>query len=219
MDEPVKPGLRAEHAALTRTRILDAARAEFEERGFAGARITGIATRAGVAVPTIYKVFTNKRKLLAYVVDRAMTGAEYGDRVEEQAWWLEQLNERDPDRQLTLIARNARRIYGRAGRVLEVVRSAAALDPGIDEMWRRVKDQRMARARRTATRLVSRAGKRARFGIPETAVTLTALTAPELYTVQVEVGRSPAQYERWLGAVLRASLLRGSDLVLGDERR
>ena len=208
MDEAVKPGVRAEHAALTRKRILDAARAEFEERGFAGARISGIATRAGLAVPTIYKVFTNKRNLLAHVVGRAMTGAEYGGQVDEQAWWLEQLNERDPMLQLTLIARNARRLYERAGQVLEVVRAAASLDPDIHEIWRRVTDQRVARSRRTASRLVSRAGRRARFGVPETAVTLMALTAPELYTVQIEAGRSPAQYERWLGTVLRASLLR-----------
>ncbi|HEV8575198.1 MAG TPA: helix-turn-helix domain-containing protein [Dehalococcoidia bacterium] len=208
MEETVKPGVRAEHAALTRARILDAARAEFEERGFAGTPITGIATRAGVAVPTIYKVFMNKRTLLAQVVDRAMTGAEYGGRVDEQTWWQEQLNEPDPERQLALIARNARRIYERAGQVLEVVRAAAALDPEIGEMWKRVMEQRVARSRRTASRLVSRTGGRARFGAPETAVTLLALTAPELYTAQIEAGRTPAQYERWLGAVLTASLLR-----------
>jgi AcrR family transcriptional regulator len=208
MEKPVKPGVRAEHAALTRARILDAARTEFEERGFAGTRITGIATRAGVAVPTIYKVFTNKRNLLAHVVDRAMTGAEYGDRVDEQAWWQEQLNEPDPERQLALIARNARRIYERAGQVLEVIRAAAALDPELDQIWRRVADQRVARSRRTTSRLVSRAGGRARFGAAETALTLLALTAPELYTAQIQAGRTPAQYERWLGAVLTAVLLR-----------
>jgi AcrR family transcriptional regulator len=208
VNEAVKSGVRAEHAALTRTRILDAARAEFEERGFGGARITAIAARAGLAVPTIYKVFTNKRNLLGHVVERAMTGAEYNGQLDEQAWWLEQLNERDPERQLALIARNARRIYERAGQVLEVVRAAAALDPEIDEIWKRVNDQRVARSRRTASRLVSRAGERARFGASETAVTLMALTAPELYTVQIEARRTPAQYERWLGAVLTASLLR-----------
>ena len=208
VEEPVKPGVRAEHAALTRARILDAAREEFEERGFAGTRITGIATRAGVAVPTVYKVFTNKRNLLAQVLERAMTGAEYGGRVDEQVWWQEQLNEPLPDRQLALIARNARRIYERAGPVLEVVRAAAALDRDIGEMWKRVMDQRVSRSRRTAARLVSRAGRRARFGIPETAVTLLTLTAPELYTAQLQIGRTPAQYERWVGAVLTASLLR-----------
>jgi AcrR family transcriptional regulator len=208
MGDDVKRGLRAEHAALTRTRILAAARVEFEERGFAGARISGIATRAGLAVPTIYKVFANKRNLLSHVVDRAMTGAEYGGRVDEQAWWQEQLNESDPERQLALIARNARRIYDRAGRILEVIRAAAALDPEIGQMWRRLTEQRAVRSRRTASKLVSRAGERTRFGLQETAMTLLALSAPELYTAQLEAGRTSAQYQRWLGAVLTASLLR-----------
>jgi AcrR family transcriptional regulator len=206
--ETVKPGIRAEHASLTRARILDAARAEFEQRGFAGTPITGIASRAGVAVPTVYKVFTSKANLLAQVVDRAMTGAEYGDRVDEQTWWQEQLNEPDPERQLALIARNARTIYERAGQVMEVVRAAAALDPDIGQMWQRVTQQRVTRSERTAARLISRAGRRARFSTSESAVTLQALTAPELYTAQVEAGRTPAQYERWLAAVLTASLLR-----------
>ncbi len=208
MADVVKGGLRAEHASLTRTRILDAARTEFEERGFAGARISAIATRAGLAVPTVYKVFTNKRALLSHVVDRAMTGTEYGGRMDAQSWWQEQLNETDPEGQLALIARNARRIYERAGRILEVVRAASSLDREIDEMWRRLSDQRAARSRRTASRLVSRAGGRARFGAQETGVTLLILSAPELYTAQVEAGRTPAQYQRWLRAVLTASLLR-----------
>ena len=204
----VKPGIRAEHAAFTRARILDAARAEFEQRGFAGAAITEIASRAGVAIPTVYKGFTNKRSLLARVVDRAMTGAEYGDQVDEQAWWQEQLNEPDPDRQLALIARNARKIYERAGQILEVVRAAAALDPDIGQMWRQVVQRRAARAERTAAQLISRAECRVRFNASETAATLQALTAPELYTGHIEAGRTPAQYERWLAAVLTASLLR-----------
>jgi AcrR family transcriptional regulator len=208
VDETVKTGVRAEHAALTRARILDAARAEFERRGFAGTPITGIARSAGVAVPTVYKVFTSKRNLLAQVVERAMTGAEYGGRVDEQEWWQAQLNEPNPERQLALIARNARRIYERAGQVLEVVRAAAALDPDIGQIWHGVNQQRATRAEWTAAALISRAERRARFSAYETAVTLQALTAPELYTAQSEAGRTPVEYERWLTAVLTASLLR-----------
>jgi len=44
--------------------IIEAAHAEFEARGYEGTRIEDIAARAGVAVPTVYKTFTNKRNLL-----------------------------------------------------------------------------------------------------------------------------------------------------------
>jgi AcrR family transcriptional regulator len=208
----VKPaaGLRSEQAAHTRTRILDAAREVFERSGYGGARIDEIAAAAGVAVPTVYKGFTNKRTLLTGVVSRAMTGVDLAGDVEEQDWWQEQLQEPDPARQLRLIARNARRIYDRAAVVLEVLRAAAPLDPAIAATWDDVFAQRLARSRRTAENLVAKAGPRSRLDAEETAVTLLSLTRPELYTEQLGLGRTPSQYERWLGDVLVASLMTGS---------
>ena len=212
MTPPVKPpvGLRSEQADQTRTRILDAALEVFERSGYGGARIDEIAAVAGVAVPTVYKGFTNKRTLLTGVVARAMTGADLADDVEEQDWRQEQLREPDPARQLRLIARNARRIYGRAAVVLEVLRAAAPLDPAIAATWDDVFAQRLRRSRRTAENLVAKAGTRSRLDVPETAVTLLSLTRPELYTEQIGLGRTAGQYERWLADVLVASLLTDS---------
>ncbi|GJF03017.1 TetR/AcrR family transcriptional regulator [Pseudonocardia sp. D17] len=200
-------GLRAEQAARTRARILEAAREVFERRGYGGARIEDIAAAAGVAVPTVYKTFTNKKTLLAGVVERAMTGADYAGDVDEQDWWQEQLREPDPVRQLRLIARNARRIYGRAASVLEILRASAPLDPDIAATWDEVFAQRLERSRGTARSMLAKAGGRARFDAQETAVTLLALTRPELYSEQIGLGRSPDQYERWLGDVLVATLV------------
>jgi AcrR family transcriptional regulator len=200
-------GLRAEQAAQTRARILDAAREVFERRGYGGARIEDIAASAGVAVPTVYKGFTNKRTLLAGVVERAMTGADYAGNIAEQDWWQEQLREPDPVRQLRMIARNARRIYDRAATVLEILRASAPLDPDIAAAWDDVFAQRLERGRRTAQNLVAKVGERARFDVTETAITLLSLTRPELYTEQIGLGRTPDEYEQWLGDVLVSSLL------------
>jgi AcrR family transcriptional regulator len=199
--------LRAEHAAQTRARILDAAREVFERGGYAGARIEDIATEAGVAVPTVYKGFVNKRTLLIGAVERAMTGTDYGADVQEQKWWQEQLHEPDPARQLRLIARNARRIYDRAATILEVLHAAAPLDPDIAAAWTDFASQRRARSHRTAAELLVKAGARARLNPEETAVTLLALTCPELYTEQLGLRRTADQYEGWLADVLIASLL------------
>ncbi len=54
-----KSPLRREQAALTRARIVEGATAVFEARSYEGARIEDIASEAGVAVPTVYKVFAN----------------------------------------------------------------------------------------------------------------------------------------------------------------
>jgi AcrR family transcriptional regulator len=195
--------------ADTRARMVAAAEQVFADNGFAGAHIDDIASAAGVAVPTVYKAFVNKRNLLAEVVNQAMTGADAGG-VAEQGWWTEQLEEPDPAEQLRLIARNARRIYERAGRVLEAVRAAAPLDPEIAGLWDAIAADRLSRGRRSARAFVAKAGSAALLGVDETALTLLALTAPELYTAVTSVGRSPAQYERWLAHVLMSSLLRRS---------
>jgi AcrR family transcriptional regulator len=200
-----KSPLRREQAALTRARIIDGAAAMFETRGYDGARIEDIASRAGVAVPTVYKVFANKRNLLKASVEAAITGGEAGE-VERQAWFREQLEEPTAEGQLRLIARNARRMYDRAGHLLEVVRAAAASDSDIEALWQSINDERLARAHTSARRLASKAKLRTTVG--EAARTLWILTVPELYVLQIHTGGLDADdYERWLGDLLVAALL------------
>jgi AcrR family transcriptional regulator len=200
-----KSPLRREQAALTRTRIVEGATAVFELRGYEGARIEDIAKEAGVAVPTVYKVFTNKRTLLRASVEAAITDGEAGE-VERLAWFREQLEDPSAEGQLRLIARNARRMYDRAGQLLEVVRAAAASDSDIEALWRAINDERLARARTSAERLASKAKLRTTIGAA--ALTLWTLSVPELYVLQIQVGGQKADdYERWLGDLLVAALL------------
>jgi AcrR family transcriptional regulator len=201
-----RSSLRSEQAALTRSRIVEGAKAVFEARGYEGARIEDIASEAGVAVPTVYKVFANKRNLLKAAVEAAVRGGEAGE-VERQAWFREQLEEPTAEGQLRLIARNARRMYDRAGQLLEVVRSAAASDREIEALWRCINEERLGRARTSASRLASKA--KLRTTIDEAARTLWALSVPELYVLQIHTGGlTPDDYERWLGDLLDAALLR-----------
>jgi AcrR family transcriptional regulator len=200
-----KSPLRREQAALTRTRIVDGATAVFELRGYEGARIEDIAKEAGVAVPTVYKVFTNKRTLLKASVEAAITEGEAGE-VERLAWFREQLEEPTAERQLRLIARNARRMYDRAGQLLEVVRAAAASDRDIEALWRAINNERLGRARSSAESLASKAKLRTTVG--EAALTLWALSIPELYVLQIRAaGLKADDYERWLGDLLVTALL------------
>ncbi|MFZ5670923.1 MAG: TetR family transcriptional regulator [Pseudomonadota bacterium] len=61
------PRRSADQAAITRKRILQAARAAFAELGFAGAATTAIARRAGVTEGALYYHFRNKRDLFRQV--------------------------------------------------------------------------------------------------------------------------------------------------------
>jgi AcrR family transcriptional regulator len=210
MRESVKPRsqnspLRREQAAATRARIIDVAAIVFADSGYERARMEDIAKQAGVAYPTVYKAFSNKPNLLQAAVDAAMTGGAEGQ-VQRQAWWLEQLEEPDPERQLRLIARNARRIYDRAGRLLEVVRATAASDENIQSLWQTINDDRLARSTTTAKALATKTKLRAT--VPQTARALWALSAPELYVMQIDGGGLTAdRYERWLGDLLIAAIL------------
>lgn len=192
--------LRQAQAAATRAKIVDAAATVFAASGYERARIEDIAKEAGVAYPTVYKAFGNKPALLTAAVTAAMSGSEGAD-IRRQTWFQEQLDAPDAETQLRLIAGNARRLYDRAGRLLEIVRVAAAGDEAIASLWQTINDDRLKRARITAKRLATKTGLRA--SIPSTARTLWALTLPEVYVLQVHYGDLTSdRYERWLAQLL-----------------
>jgi AcrR family transcriptional regulator len=197
--------LRQAQAAATRLRIIQAAHAEFEACGYEGTRIEDVAARAGVAVPTVYKAFTNKRTLLTAAVATAMTGGPDAP-VDRQAWFHEQLDAPTAEQQLQLIARNARRLNDRAAPLLELVRATAARDSEIAALWHDINNDRLARARTSAQRLAAKTTLRT--SVPDAAHTLWALTVPELYVLHVkESGCRPETYQRWLADMLTATLL------------
>ena len=74
-------------AAATRQRILDAALAEFAEKGLAGARVDEIALRAGANKRMLYAYFGSKEELWLTVLE----GAYAAKRAEERALRVEAL--------------------------------------------------------------------------------------------------------------------------------
>jgi AcrR family transcriptional regulator len=199
--------VRFAQAAQTRLRILDAAAHVFELQGFAGARIEDIATGAGVAVPTVYKVFTNKRNVLVAAVARAMAGNDDDRGLDEQSWFTEQLKAPDPARQLALIARNARRVYERSGSLLEVLQAATPLDPELSAEWLAITGQRLERSQQTAASIIAKAPDAVRLSRAELAATLVTLTAPGVFAEHRAIGRTGAAYEKWLTDVLQRTIL------------
>src|SRR3954463_4964832 len=59
-------------ADSSQARILAAARNEFAQRGFPGARLQDIAERAGLTHPTLLYHFGSKERLYAAVIEQAM---------------------------------------------------------------------------------------------------------------------------------------------------
>ncbi|MFL6143687.1 MAG: TetR/AcrR family transcriptional regulator [Labedaea sp.] len=77
---------RSEQARLTRRRVLDTATAVFLERGFAGATMRVIASRAGVSVPTVELLFGTKTRLLKSAIDVAIAGDDEPVPVLDRGW-------------------------------------------------------------------------------------------------------------------------------------
>ena len=69
-------GVRAAGRA-TRDRILEAAKDEFTEYGFAGARLNRIATTARASKERLYSYFASKEQLFEAVVAQWIEGAPY----------------------------------------------------------------------------------------------------------------------------------------------
>ncbi|WP_382309901.1 TetR/AcrR family transcriptional regulator [Herbiconiux sp. UC225_62] len=75
--------LRAEQAANTRQRILDAAAACFARSGYAGTSLADIASEAGVSVETV-KLSGPKRSLLLAAFEQAFAGSEGRETIAER---------------------------------------------------------------------------------------------------------------------------------------
>ena|ERR1700712_1585562 len=68
------PRPRSADAEQTRRSIIDAARAEFAEKGLSGARVDEIAARTRTTKPMIYYYFESKEKLYAAVMEETYGG-------------------------------------------------------------------------------------------------------------------------------------------------
>src|SRR5437764_7435333 len=132
MAEDVKPKRRYEsprrraQADATRRDILEAAQRLFEADGYAATTMADIATEANVALKTVYLAFQTKSGLLRTLWNLLLRGDESDRPVAERRWYLDVLEENDPERQLRLNASNSAIGKQRISAILEVIRSATA---------------------------------------------------------------------------------------------
>src|SRR5919106_6326814 len=124
-DPDGRSSLRARHAAVTRSAILDAARRLFAEQGYAATAVRPIAEEAGVALQTLYSTFGSKQGLLLALVDtvREQTGGR-------ETWGRIERSD-DPVEIVGLAASIRRRILERCGDIVITFREGAAGDADV----------------------------------------------------------------------------------------
>src|SRR5918997_1647527 len=139
MAERVKPKRRyhsprrQQQAAATRRAILEAAQRLFEKQ--------------------VYVAFETKSGVLRALWNLRLRGDRDEIPVAQQDWYREVVEEPDPDRQLRLNARNSRVVKLRIAGLLEVIRSAALIDPEIGALWNRIETDFHANQRVIVERL------------------------------------------------------------------
>jgi TetR/AcrR family transcriptional regulator of autoinduction and epiphytic fitness len=191
--------LREERAAVTRRRILDAARNLFFRDGYAVTTLKGVAAEAGVAVQTVYAVFGSKGAILGEL--RAMVvNLPEADSAMREAWAAPTV-----ERRLAGFAHSIRKRWELAGDIVRVNEDAARADASIRA------GVAAAQARRHAGIAAFVQGFEdelaARIDVRRAVAVVNALTLYDVYAELVGVhGWSPDAYEDWLAAQLVAGV-------------
>lgn len=198
---------RQEQARATRRAIVEAARALFLSRGYAGTTIDAVARDAGVAVQTVYAAFGSKHEILKTVVDVAVGGDESSVALLDRDAVRALQAEPDLGRRVRVLAALLRDVQGRTAAVAQVVREAASADIEVGEVWRAMQAGRSTAMAQAARSLVGDGP--APSPLDEIRDVLYVLTSPEVYQLFV-VDRlwTPERYEEWLVESVEAVLTR-----------
>ncbi len=201
---------RRQQAEATRSDILAAAKRLFEQRGYAATTMAAIANEAGVALKTVYLAFETKSGLLRALWHLLLRGDEGEAPVAERAWYRQMIEERDPERQLRLNARNSRVAKERIGGILEAIRTAAAGDGEAAELWERIESEYHANQRAVVESLRRKGALRPELDLDRAADILWTVNHPGQWQLLVGTrGWSPDEYEQWCADLACAQLLSG----------
>jgi AcrR family transcriptional regulator len=199
---------RREQAAATRRDILEAAQRLFERQGFAATKMSEIASEAGVALKTVYAAFETKSGVLRALWNMLLRGDEDDVPVLAQEWYLEALNEPDPERQLRLNARNARAVKERIAPMLEVIRHAAPLDAETAALWERIQSDFYENQQALVQTLSDRGALAPGLDVVRATDILWTLNHPDMWQLLVsQRGWTGEQWERWFADTSSAQLL------------
>jgi AcrR family transcriptional regulator len=214
MAEGVKPKRsyhsprRQEQAAATRRSILEAAQRLFVHQGYPATTMEAIAAEAGVALKTVYLAFATKSGLLRALWDLLLKGDEDEAAVDQRQWFLEVVNEPDPERQLRLNARNARVVKLRIAPLLEVIRDAAPVEPDTGALWNLIQSDFYANQHAIVESLDAKHALKSGLDVTRAADILWTLNHPDLWRLLVgQRGWTPEEFEQWFADTAVAQLL------------
>ncbi len=163
---------------------MDAAHAEFTERGYHDTTMAAIAERAGVAVQTVYLGFRTKAGLLEELVGNAVLGRTRDGQIgppDETEAYGRALAEPDGAEALSLWVDGALPVYERTSAIGDAGRSAYASDPYLADWWVRSEALRLDGCVRMVQALADHGALRAGLSVKEGADILATTLSPQSY--------------------------------------
>ncbi|UGT52560.1 TetR/AcrR family transcriptional regulator [Nocardia asteroides] len=208
-------GVRAAKTTANRAKMLAAARELFVTRGYTPTTMKAIAEEAGMAVQTLYFTFATKRAILSELLDVEIAGDTEPVATMDRPWFAAALSA-PPREQIRGQVAAAATIYARVGTLLEVIRSAAATDPELAELWETNIAQRHLVQLRLAEALAAKTSLRGGIDAARAADIALAVLAPETYRLLVhERAWSEDDWAAWATDALTVQLLPAGDSDTG----
>jgi AcrR family transcriptional regulator len=197
---------RREQAARTRSAILDVARRQFLEHGYAATTVPGIAGEAGVSAETVYKAFGGKAGVVRGLWERGLAGrgpVPAPQRADELS-----ATATDPAVVLRGWGVLTTEVAPESAPLVLLVRAAAATDPEMASLLAEIDRQRRTRMRHNARRLRDRGWLRGDLTLAKATDILWTYSAPELYELLVlKSGWPIGGYGKFVGEAMIAALL------------
>ncbi len=191
---------RQKQALATRSLIVESAASLFLEQGYTVTTIEAIAAKAGVAVSTVYSIFTNKRGILHEIRQAWHTATQVRE------LYAQGVAQGSPARFLEIAARATRRQWEAGATMMAIYESAASADPEAAAELQQALNGRRANLRQFVEQIYPKL--RQDLSLEQTCAVLLALTHAEIYNELVAVaGWSLDDYELWLAGVLKQQLL------------
>jgi AcrR family transcriptional regulator len=163
--------------------VIDVARSEFLEKGYAATTILGIAQRAGVSVETVYKAFRGKAGLVRAIHQRGLEGR--GATPAETRSDAMSADETDPRSLIDRWGAFVAEVSPLVSPILLLVRSAAVTEPELASLVREIDEARLTRMTTNARVLARRRFLRKGVSVEQAAEIMWAYTSPDLYDLLV----------------------------------
>jgi len=201
---------RAESARQTRRRIVDAARALFETRGYAGTTIDAVAEAAGVSRRTVFLSVGSKAELLKTAWDWGVVGDDEPVPMAERPHVLAMQEVTDPHLLVRLWVEQVLGVADRLAPLEVVLNRAVDADAEAAALRARIDAERRGGALMFVTHLAATGGLRDGLAVDEAADMCWILMNPLLQArLRTDRGWTREAVTGWLVRMASASLLAG----------